>query len=94
VELLQHLTKNLCATARFSAIAAPAGFPLVGDGEFGEYFFEELTEDLSRLSLGTSYRLSPNLQLKAEYNFTTGREVGGHRRDGENLFALQVAFKF
>lgn len=94
IEAMQHLTKKLYAGARFSQILAKNGFPLVGDGEFGEYFFEELTDNLWRLSLGVGYRFSPNLLLKTEYSFNQGREIGGEKRAHENLVAAEVAFKF
>jgi len=31
---------------------------------------------------------------KAEYSFEYGKEVGGATRDQENLFAVEVAFRF
>lgn len=94
IEGVHHFTKKFYAAARFSEMIAKKGFPIVGDGEFGEYFFSELTEELWRLSMGAGYRFSPNLLLKAEYSFNQGRAQGGEKRIHENLIAAEVAFKF
>ena len=94
VEAVQQLTKKLYAGARFSEILARKGFPLVGDGDFEEYFLDELTDELWRLSLGLGYRFSPNLLLKAEYSFNQGSTPEAEKRRHENLVAAEIAFKF
>ena len=68
----------------------------MGNGDFSEYLFENdsLTTKLWRLSLGLGYRWSENLLFKAEYTLEQGDTVGGGRRNHENLFAAEVAFKF
>jgi opacity protein-like surface antigen len=73
---------------------ADQGFPIVGQGDFGDYFFSSLTKDLWRLSLGLGYRFSENLLLKAEYSFERGKEVGGDIRNQEDMFSVQAALKF
>jgi hypothetical protein len=94
VEGVQNLTGKFYAGARFSQILAKGGFPIVGNGEFTDYFFNSLTEEIWRLSLGLGYRWSQNLLLKAEYSFERGKELGGDRRNHEDLVALEAAFKF
>ncbi|MCX6895663.1 MAG: outer membrane beta-barrel protein [Verrucomicrobia bacterium] len=90
----QFLTRKLYAAARFSHILADKGFPLVGQGDYGDYFYESLTESLWRLSLGVGYRFSENLLLKAEYSFERGKETGGDIRNQEDMFSVQAALKF
>lgn len=94
VEAQQRLTRKLYAATRFSHIMAGQGFPLVGNGEFGDYFFGSLTKDLWRLSLGLGYRFGENLLVKAEYSLERGMEASGETRDQEDFFALEAALKF
>ncbi len=95
VEGVHDFTGKLFAAARFSQILSPNGFPLVGNGPMGEYLFSpNLTTEYWRLSLGLGYRFDANLLVKGEYSFNQGRESGGVARTGENLFALEAAFKF
>jgi len=94
VEALGKVTRKSYAAVRFSQILAEDGFPIVGNGSFGQYFFGELTTQLWRLSLGLGHHLSPNLILKGEYTFEEGRTVTGNKRFHEDLFALQAAFQF
>jgi hypothetical protein len=66
-----------------------------GLGDVNEYVFGgTLTEEIWRLSLGLGYRWSPNLITKIEYALERGKEVGGDKRNHEDLLALQAAFKF
>jgi uncharacterized coiled-coil protein SlyX len=85
---------KLYAGVRFSQIFAHNGFPIVGNGEFANYFFNTLTEEIWRLSLGLGYRWNQNLVLKAEYSFERGKEASGEQRDHEDLFAVEAAFRF
>lgn len=94
VEALLNITEKFYGVTRFSHILADGGFPIVGNGNFDEYFYEELTTELWRLSLGLGYRWSPNLVLKAEYSVDRGEELGGDKREDEDLFAAEVAFGF
>lgn len=93
-EAVHTVTGRLYAGARFSQIWVDGGYPLVGQGDFGHYFFGVETEDLWRLSLGLGYRFSDNLILKTEYSFEGGTKVTGARREDEDMFSAQVAFKF
>ena len=70
------------------------GFPIVGYGNFSDYFFTDLSTELWRLSLGIGYRFSDQLVIKTEYSFELGREVGGDSRDHEDFFGTEAAFKF
>jgi len=94
VEGLYEFTRRFYGAARFSQMLVQDGYPLVGLGDFGKYFFQEQTENLWLLTVGGGYRWSRDLILKAEYNFQGGEEVGGGSRDHENMFAVELAFRF
>jgi len=95
VEAVQSVTHQLYAGVRYSQIFADRGYPLTGNGDMGSYLFSsELTEKIWRLSLGLGYRFSQNLVLKAEYTFERGRELGGERRNHEDFFGFEAAYKF
>lgn len=91
---VQNITDKFYTAARFSQIMVNGGYPIVGNGDFNEYFYEELTKNLWQLSLGGGYRWSRNLVLKIEYTIARGDEVGGGERNNEDLFAMEVAFRF
>jgi len=94
LEALQHVTPRLYAAARWSQMLAPAGYPIAGDGSWGDYFFGVFTRDLWRLTLGAGYKVGSNLLLKGEYTFNQGRAITGEKRTQENLVAAQAAFSF
>lgn len=94
VEGLHQLLPNLYAAARWSQVLAPAGFPVLGNGKWMDYFIDQQTENLWRLSLGLGYRLGPNVLLKADYTFNQGKALGGTKRTHENMVAAVVAFRF
>ncbi len=94
VEGVKDITRKLYAAARFSEVLAPGGFPIVGNGDFGTYFGDELTAQYWRLSLGLGYHFSPNFLVKGEYSFNQGREQDGTERTHENSMALEAAYKF
>jgi hypothetical protein len=94
LEATQKLYRGLYAAARWSQAFAPKGFPLIGNGNVGDYFAKELTRDLSLLSLGLGYRFSKQFVVKAEYSFEWGHELDGTPRRQENLFALVTSFAF
>jgi hypothetical protein len=94
IEALHHVTQKLYAAVRWSHILADGGFPLVGHGDYTEFQFYQLTEDLWRLSLGLGYRFSPNLLLKTEYTFEQGTKVDGTHRTHEDFIGAEIAFKF
>jgi len=92
-EVVQNLPKNFYAVTRFSEAIAANGYPIVGNGNAGQYF-SALTTDLWRLSLGIGYRFSDRLIVKTEYAFEGGEQVSGAARNNENFFGTEVAFKF
>jgi len=96
VEGIYDLTRKLYTGARFSHILAPNGYPVSGNGDMGEYFFNPsaMAENLWRLSLGFGYRWNRNLVTKLEYTFERGKELNGANRNEEDLFAIEAAFKF
>jgi hypothetical protein len=100
IEAMQNLNQNKdypwYAAVRFSRITAERGFPLVGNGDFVSYFFdnEGLAEELWRLSIGIGYRIGKNVLLKAEYSFENGKQRDGENRDEENFFGIEGAVRF
>ncbi len=94
VEGIHYATEKLYGAARVSQIFSPRGFPLVGNGSFGNYFFRELTKDLWRVSLGGGYRWSPHFVVKAEYTFNGGETLSGASRPGEDFLAVEAAVGF
>ncbi len=94
VEAEQNLPKKFFVAARFSQIFADNGYPLVGFGNFNDYFNNVLTTELWRLSLGLGYRFSDRLALKTEYSFEQGKTVGGNSRGNENFLGTEAVFKF
>lgn len=96
LEAVQQLTEKLYGAARYSAVRSSAGgYPLVGLGDFGEYYFgSPPTEKLNRLSLGLGYRFAEPLTWKVEYSWENGRLVNGESRDDENMLSTEVGLKF
>jgi hypothetical protein len=95
VEVVQSLTDDLYGAARYSRIDAPGGYPLVGWGDYGNYFYvAPLTEELSRLSLGIGYRIGPPIVLKFEYAFEWGRLINGDSRNHENFLGSELGITF
>jgi hypothetical protein len=92
-EVVQNLPENFYAVTRFSEAIAANGYPIVGNGNFGDYY-DMLTTDLWRLSLGIGYHFSDRLIIKTEYSFEGGQQVNGESRNQENFFGTEVAFKF
>jgi hypothetical protein len=93
-EGMLRFTKQFYGAARFSQIFADNGFPVVGNGTWGEYFYSKLTDNLWRLSLGLGYTPNPNLVFKVEYTLERGTTISGQRREHEDLFGAQAALRF
>ena len=90
-----NITRKLYAAARFSQIFAHEGFPLLGgSGDWMQYFIDELSTGLSRLSIGLGYRPSANLLLKTDFTYNVGETLSGGSRIHENFFGVEAAFKF
>jgi len=97
IEGVQHLSTNLFAAARYSAIDAPRGYPLAGEGNAGNYFYNPygpLTKNLRRLSLGLGYQFAPPLLWKLEYSREDGRLVNGASRNDEDMFSSILGLRF
>jgi len=95
VEAIHDLTRKLYAGVRFSQVFANNGYPIVGNGNLGQYLFSGIyTDQLWRLSLGLGYRWSRNLVVKGEYSLERGTTVNSGNRDHEDLFAVEAAFRF
>ncbi len=94
-EVVQSLTEQFYTAARYSLIRAGAGYPLVGQGDFGTYEYRSGgTRDLHRFSLGLGYRIGPPLVFKVEYSWEDGRLVSGASRNQEDLLSTELALKF
>ncbi|MDB6020906.1 MAG: hypothetical protein JWQ04_763 [Pedosphaera sp.] len=94
VEGTHEWTHNFYSAVRWSQVLAHKGFPIVGNGSMGAYGFGKLTIDYWRLSMGLGYHFGPHLLVKGEYSLNGGREIDGDKRNRENQFALEAAFKF
>jgi hypothetical protein len=94
-EAVQTLTGPFYAAARYSALRAPRGYPLVGWGSMGTYFFRpSLTEELHRLSVGLGWRIGAPVIWKIEYAWERGRLVTGVRRTAEDFLGSELAVRF
>jgi hypothetical protein len=94
IEGVHDVTHKLYAAARFSQIFAHKGFPIVANGQMGDYLFGPLTDQIWRLSLGVGYRWNSHFILKTEYSMERGSVVGGGNRDHEDLVAAEAVFGF
>ncbi len=97
IEAVQQIGGNFYGAARYSRIDAPKGYPLVGQGNAGEYFyspFAPFTTELERFTFGIGYRFGPPLVWKLDYSWEDGRTTTGEKRDEENLFSTEIALKF
>jgi hypothetical protein len=97
LEAVQQLAGSLSGALRFSDIQAPRGYPLMGQANGGEYFynpFAPLTTDLQRLSVGLSYLFGPPFVWKLEYSWERGHLVGGFTRDHEDLLSSEIGIRF
>jgi hypothetical protein len=92
-EVVQNLPKKFFVAGRWSQIFCHQGIPIIGFGEASDYGVS-LTTALWRMSLGLGYRFSDRLVLKTEYSFERGREAGGDKRENEDFFGTEAAFKF
>jgi hypothetical protein len=92
---MQDVGERAYLAMRYSALHAAKGYPLVGFGAFGRYFYSGLlTQQLERLSLGLGYRLAPPLVLKFEYGLEHGRLTSGAKRNKEDFISTEVGLKF
>jgi hypothetical protein len=97
VEATQALAGALHGAIRFSELRAPRGYPLVGQGGAGEYFYSPaapFTRDLRRLSAGLRYEFGPPLVWKLEYSWESGHLVSGARREDTHLLSSELGVKF
>ena len=95
VEGVQGLTEKIYFATRWSHILADKGFPVVGYGNFKQYFTDnnELVDEMWRWSFGLGYRLSESLLFKVEYSLEQGNKISGNDRT-ERFLAAEAAFKF
>jgi hypothetical protein len=96
-EVMQQLTGKLYGAARYSEIRAPKGYPLVGLGNAGTYFYNPFgprTTELERFSAGLGYQFDLPLVWKLEYSWETGHLVGGAHRGNDDTLATELGLKF
>ena len=89
-----RFTKQFFGAARYSHIIAEDGFPLIGHGTWGQYFYRELTDNLWRVSVGVGYTPNPNFVAKVEYAVERGETVSGIKREHEDFVGAQAAIRF
>ncbi len=97
LEGTQRLAGKFFAAARYSAINAPGGYPLIGQGNAGEYFYNPFgprTKDLQRLSLGVGYRFADPLVWKFEYSWEDGHLLNGAKRTDEDMLSSLLGIRF
>jgi hypothetical protein len=84
------------AGARYSRITVDNAFPLIGNGNMDRYMFDRslLTKELWRFGIAIGYRIGHNFLLKTEYNFERGKFLDDTKRDEEDFFGVEAAFKF
>lgn len=95
LEAQQFLTEQWYGAARYSRLETDRGYPIVGQGTFGEYFFSgNLTDHLWRLGVGIGYEPADHLRFKFEYTRERGRLTSGAVRDETDLFAAEAGLSF
>lgn len=97
IEGVQQLGDHFYGAARYSRIDVAKGYPLIGNGNAGEYYYSPYAipvTELYRLSVGFGYRFGPPLVWKVDYSWENGRAVNGSERDQENLFSTEIALRF
>jgi hypothetical protein len=97
IEGVQQFGDHFYGAARYSRIDVEKGFPLVGHGNAGEYYyspFAPFATELHRMSAGFGYRFGPPLVWKVDYSWENGRATNGEERDEENLFSTEIALRF
>lgn len=97
-EALQRLPQHpkLYGAGRFSGLYASGGFPIVGNGAFGAYFFNPglLTERMWRVSIGPGYNFTEHLSLKLEYTLDRRHVVSDYESQFTHFLAAEVGFSF
>ena len=93
-EIEQDLPHHFYLATRFSQILVAGGYPLVGHGNFGEFFGGSPATSLWRASVGGGYRFSQRLALKVEYAMERGSGADGSRRSREDFIGTEAVFRF
>jgi len=87
--------ENYFAAARYSGLRVNGGYPLAGNGDLGTFFFgDNLTEELTRLSLGFGRWIGEDVVFKAEYSFEDGRLASGAERTGTGQLSAEIGARF
>ena len=95
VELVQQITPSLYAATRYGEIRVPHGYPVVGLGDYGKFYYASPpTKSLQRLSLGFGYRFAEPLIWKIEYSWEEGKFITGESRPSAATFSTELGLKF
>ncbi len=94
LEAVQNWSPRLYLAARYSRLRVPNGYPYAGLGNIVEYTTGPWTTDLWRLSLGSGYRLNPDVLFKLEYALEQGELRNGTARGDSDLFAAEAVLGF
>lgn len=95
LEVTHELDRNWWIASRASLLHADGGYPMVGTGAFGKYFFGPLlTEELWRLTVGGGFRIGEKAVLKVDYTFERGELADGTKLTDRDQLAAQVGVGF
>lgn len=95
VEVVQRFTPKFYGAARFGEIHIPNGYPLVGQGNYGKFYYgSPPTVSLRRLSVGLGYRFADPFIAKLEYSWEEGHLINGVSRNNEDMFSSEIGLKF
>ncbi|MEO6005003.1 MAG: hypothetical protein ABIZ04_01140 [Opitutus sp.] len=93
-EVVQAITREFYAAARFSTLRVDLGYPIAGIGNLVKYFLTSLqTKELQRFSIGGGYRFNSSLVMKVDYTLEDAQLTTGAARDNHALsFETAVGF--
>lgn len=95
VEVVQRFTPKFYGATRFGEIHIPDGYPLVGLGNYGKFYYgSPPTVSLRRLSVALGYRFADPFVAKLEYSWEQGHLINGVERNNEDMFATEIGLKF
>lgn len=97
LEAMQQITGKLYAAARYGKVRVPEGYPLAGQGNAGNYFYNPSAPrmtSLERFSAGLGYQFDLPLVWKVEYSWETGHVVSGAHRADVDTLATELGLKF
>lgn len=93
--IFQSNGQTLYGGIRFSRMTSDGGFPITANGDYlYVYLNNRLTTRITRLTFGAGYRIGRHALLKLDYSFERGKFADNSRRNHENFFGVEAAFRF